>query len=235
MPPADPLRTALLLVAAIGLTFAVFALWPGLDLAVSGLFYRPGAGFPLDGFGPTEWLRLAIWRLSIVLVLASAVFLLLALATGRAPFTVPGRVWGFILALYALAVGLLVHVGLKDHWGRARPADVLPFGGQAQFTPPHQITDQCLRNCSFVSGEVSGAVAFGIALWAVMTALDWRLPPAWHRRGRIVAVAIPVLDALQRVSAGRHFLSDVLFAALFTLLAAVVLSPLLPPRRGPGA
>lgn len=232
MPPTDPFRATLLLLAAIALTFGLFAAFPGLDLAVTGLFYRPGQGFPLDGFAPAEWFRFALWRLSTVTVLASALFLLLAAATGRAPFNVPGRVWGYILALYALSTGLLVHGLFKEFWGRARPAQVLEFGGKGQFTPPHQITQECSSNCSFVSGEVSGTVAFAVGLWAILTALGWRLPPVWQRRGRALALALPVLSGLQRLAAGRHFLSDILLSALFTLLVAVLLSPLLPRRHG---
>ena len=220
---------------AIVLTFAVFALWPGLDLAVSRLFYRPGAGFPADGVAPLEWLRLAVWRLSVTAVLASAVFLLLCAATGRPPFHVPGRVWGYILALYGVGTGLLVHGLLKAHWGRARPAQVVEFGGSAQFTPPHQIAQECTRNCSFVSGEVSGAVALSVALWAIVTALGWRLPAVWQRRVRLLALTVPVVTGVQRLATGRHFLSDVVLSALFTLLVAVLLSPLLPQRRRPGA
>lgn len=231
MPPADPLRLAGLLIAGIIAVFAIFAFWPGLDLAVSRVFYRTGSGFPVGGVALVEGLRIALWRLSIMLALCSAVFLLLATATGRAPLNVPGRVWGFILAVYALATGLVVNALLKAHWGRARPAQVTEFGGTARFTPPHQITQECASNCSFVSGEMSGAVAFGIGLWAILTALDWRLPPKWQRRGRIVALAIPLLTGLQRIASGRHFMSDVLLSALFTLLIAVVLSPLLPPRH----
>ncbi|QYZ68773.1 phosphatase PAP2 family protein [Neotabrizicola shimadae] len=180
-----------------------------------------------------EGLRLALWRLSITLALASAVFLFLATATGRAPLNVPGRVWGFILAVYALATGVVVNAILKAHWGRARPAQVTEFGGSARFTPPHQISPECDSNCSFVSGEMSGAVAFGIGLWAILTALDWRLPRRWQRWGRIVALAVPLLTGLQRIASGRHFLSDVVLSALFTLLIAVVLSPLLPRRHTP--
>lgn len=235
MPPADPFRRAALLVAAIVLAFAVFALFPGLDLAVSRLFYRPGLGFPVENDALIEALRLALWRLSGLMVLAAVVFLLLSSATGRHAFHIPGRVWGFILLVYALATGLLVHGLLKSYWGRARPAQVVEFGGSAQFTPAWQISQECSRNCSFVSGEVSGAVAFSVGLWTILTALDWRLPPAWHRRGRAVALAIPLVTAAQRLAAGRHFLSDVVLSALFTLLVAVLLSPLLPQRRLPRA
>lgn len=233
MPPTDPFRAASWLVTAIVLTLAVFALWPGLDLVVSRLFYRPGTGFPAEKVALFESLRLAVWRLSGLMVLAAALFLLLSNATGRAPFHVPGRVWGFTLLVYALGTGLLVHGVLKPFWGRARPAQVVEFGGSAQFTPPWQISQECARNCSFVSGEVSGAVAFSVGLWAMLTVLGWRLPAVWQRRGRILAMAIPLLTGLQRLAAGRHFLSDVVLSALFTLLVAVLMSPLLPHRHPP--
>ena len=66
---------------------------------------------------------------------------------------------------------------------------------------------------------------------------------AWHLRDRLsrwafglIVIAAPVLvilSALQRISAGRHFLSDAILAALFTLLVAVQLYRWLIERDGP--
>jgi membrane-associated phospholipid phosphatase len=45
----------------------------------------------------------------------------------------------------------------------------------------------------------------------------------------VAALCLPLAVALQRIAAGRHFLSDTVFASLFTLLLALVLSALLRP------
>ena len=96
---------------------------------------------------------------------------------------------------------------------------VTEFGGTASFTLPHQIADQCSRNCSFVSGEVTAAVIFSLCI-----VVFWK-----HWRGRVpflllaTALAFPLLNGVQRISAGRHFLTDALFAALFALIIARLL------------
>lgn len=231
MPPADALRAGLVLAALATLVLILFAVWPGLDLALSGLFYRPGAGFAAQDQPLAEAFRQAVWNLSIGLVVASALCLVAALAGYRA-LGLPPRLWVFILSLYALSTGVLVNGILKAYWGRARPAQVTEFGGDARFTPAWQVSDQCESNCSFVSGEVSGTVALSVGLWLILDALAPRLGPGVVRLGRVIALALPVLVALQRVASGRHFVSDAVLSALFTLMVAAALSPLLPPRHG---
>jgi len=224
MPPADPLGTALRLWGLALLVFGVFALWPGIDLAVSGLFHVPMRGFPVADLIWADRGRRAIWGASILLVALALPALALALLWRAQVLRLDARDWGFILALYAVGPGLVVETVLKGHWGRARPADVLPFGGTQGFTAPHEITDQCVRNCSFTAGEMAGAVALAIALALVAT--RWR-GQLGVRGGRLVQAAImviPLLAGLQRIAAGRHFLSDVVFSALAVGLVAVALA-----------
>jgi len=46
--PLSPRQQALSLTAMAAVVFAVFGIWPGLDLWVSGLFFASKTGF--DGF-----------------------------------------------------------------------------------------------------------------------------------------------------------------------------------------
>lgn len=209
---------AALLGAGFGLA-ALFAAWPGLDIRAAGLFHTV-AGFPLADSAPVAALRLA-YRIAVN---ASFLLMLWLLAaprlTGHAP-RVPPRIWSFGIALYLLGPGLLANVVLKDHWGRARPDAIAAFGGPMQFTGPFEIAGQCLRNCSFVSGEGAGAAA----LASLAIALAWPM----LRRKRIgvaatVAFALGVM--LVRMGPGRHFLSDMLFAFLLVGLVAMALYPL---------
>ena len=106
------------------------------------------------------------------------------------------------------------------NWGRARPANVGEFGGTAAFTPPLWPADECLRNCSFVSGEASGATALAVTIWL----LSAPIRPPWLRHGcRALAVGICLVCSSFRVVAGRHFLSDVVFAVLLVTGIALVL------------
>lgn len=230
MRPEVERRVIAALLAGLLSGFVVFALWPGLDIAVSGAFFDAGArSFVLNGQPLAEGLRKAIWGLSVVLLLIAGTGLLGALVLRRPVAGLPARAWGFIVALYALGPGLVVETLLKTHWGRARPSAIAEFGGTAMFTPPWLPADQCARNCAFVAGETAGAVALAISLAVILVWAGPRLP-GWLRAGLVaLAVAAPVIASVQRLGAGRHFLSDILAAALLIGLIAAVLARFLRP------
>ncbi|MEM7653780.1 MAG: phosphatase PAP2 family protein, partial [Pseudomonadota bacterium] len=121
-----------------------------------------------------------------------------------------GRVLIFLLLAIIVGPGLVVNLVFKENWGRARPYQTENFGRDKQFTPALVMTDQCPRNCSFVSGDVSFVVAFSAL---VMLARN-------RRRMLIGASALAVaagLMSFQRIMLGSHFLSDTLFSIFFTL------------------
>jgi lipid A 4'-phosphatase len=218
-------RLASHLLACILFSFAVFAIWPEIDLRLSQAFHDPATGFVIDGHPLTEALRLAVWNLAILLCLASAFGMAFGLA-GR-EVLLPTRAWGFILTLYILGPGVMVEMLTKPLWGRSRPAQVTEFGGSLHFSPPNELVDVCTRNCSFVSGEVAGATVTALALLLIRFHLRERLPKPAMAILMTIACCLPPTVALQRIAAGRHFLSDTVFAVLFTLLLALALSPLL--------
>ncbi|MCX7890352.1 MAG: phosphatase PAP2 family protein [Rhodobacteraceae bacterium] len=227
--PTDAQVRALAL--AILAAAALFTAFPAIDLVVSSWFYRPGAGFWRDGLALPTAIRLTAWRLTEAMILAGVAGLLWA-AAGRRIAGIAPRVWGFVLALYALGPGLLVNLVLKNNWGRARPADITDFGGAHDFTPPLVLADACARNCSFVSGEVSANAAFAISLAVLVRAVRPRLAPATAATVTWAGVVVALVGSAQRITTGRHFLSDAVFAVLFVLAIAVLLAPL---ARGAGA
>ncbi len=216
-------RRILVLLGAIAASFALFAVWPDLDLLVTALFHDPALGFSAADTGWPNQMRLAVWRVSELVLVASIGALVYGVIRRRDILGLPRRIWVFILVLYTVGPGILVDVVLKPAWGRARPANVLEFGGTLNFTPPTQFAGECARNCSFVSGEVSGAVALAVALLLILVHLRARMSGMAFRIAVALVMAVPVLIALQRIAAGRHFLSDAIFAALFTLLVAALL------------
>lgn len=221
---AAGLRVVVLLLAILA-TLTLFGVAPDLDLWATGLFHVPGGGWSATT-GLPEVMRLAVWRLSETLLLTCVGLLAFSLWAGSPVFGIPARLSGYVVTLYLIGPGLLVDGILKRVWGRARPADVVEFGGALSFTPPHIISDQCSRNCSFVSGEVAGAVAFAVALLALREALQDRLSPRLRRLMVGLALVAPVAVAAQRIAGGRHFLSDAVIAALLVLLVAALLRPL---------
>lgn len=193
--------------SCVAASLALFLLAPGLDLAVSGLFYDPRHGFFL-----ARWLPATALSDSIPWITWSIVGI--AAGTGAWLFLVGRPLWRFdrkailfIVFAVALGPGLVVNTLLKDHWGRARPAQIEAFGGTRQFTPAPLPADQCPSNCSFVSGHA--ALAFSLVAFAFL------LPAgAQRRRGIAAALAFGGLIGADRIIEGRHFLSDIVDAGL---------------------
>ncbi|MEL6102955.1 MAG: phosphatase PAP2 family protein [Pseudomonadota bacterium] len=195
----------------------VFAGWPQIDLAVSQVFFDDH--FVAARLPGLEDVRQVLWMATIVMFLL-AVIMAFATALTRIPFPIQSGAWAYIALVYLAAPGILVNGVLKEYWGRARPADVSVFGGDAVFTPAFQIASECASNCSFVSGEVAGTTAFAIALFVLARQLS---DPYWSTPLRWIACASVVIVALQRVSTGRHFLSDAVFAILITVAVALLI------------
>ena len=199
------------LLAAFACTHLVFAVWPVIDLRASALFFD-GAGFPLARSEALHLLRHAIWAGAVVVALGSLAAWVAWIALGSRARVAP-RALAYPAALAVLGPGLLVNGLLKEHWGRARPADIREFGGADPFTPPFQMAGPCSGNCSFVSGEGAGAVALALGLGALTTS----------GRARMGLAAAAVLASALRVATGRHYLSDVVFGAFLMVFAALLL------------
>lgn len=199
-------RPLLLMLVAALVAAATFALRPDLDLAVARLFY-----------GPEGFVGRAPWAQTLRSAFFAAPFLCLGAAVlawrPRRGGAVSTRALLGLLASLALGPGLLVNVVLKEHSHRPRPAQVVEFGGAAEFRPFWRFDGACAKNCSFVSGEAASAA------WTLAPAL---LVPAPARAVAVAAALVfTAATAALRMAAGGHFLSDVVFAAFLTL--AIVL------------
>lgn len=193
---------------------AFFILAPGVDLWVSGLFYDSARGFYLNGAFWVQFFYRLVPPLTAVIVLGLFVLLAYNLVRKRAPGPFNTRVLLFLLATLAVGPGLVVHTVFKDQWGRARPRDIVQFGGDKTFTPAFVISDQCDRNCSFVAGHPS--VPFYLMAFALIA----------RRRRRTLLVGAITFGAcvgLGRIVQGAHFLSDVVFSGIFVFLVAYLL------------
>jgi lipid A 4'-phosphatase len=201
---------------------AIFTLWPTFDIAVSQLFYTPGAGFRAAQDPVQISARYAVWSASeAVFVLSAVIWVILALR-GHVR-TAPARALAFVVLLYAAGPLLLVNGMLKRYWGRARPADITEFGGAHHFSPALSLSDQCSANCSFVSGEAAAAVALSIAVIALVETLSQGRLRTLLRLFSALSVVVAIGASAMRVLAGRHFLSDTIFAAVFVAAIALVL------------
>jgi lipid A 4'-phosphatase len=202
--------------SAVLLGGAIFFIDPRLDLAFSALFYQPEVGFVHANLMWVQWsYRLLAWlQFPILGVLATG---LLAGWFSNRWAKHQRAVWFLILALL-IGPGVVVNEGLKNHWGRARPAQVVEFGGTAIYTPPWQISDQCAKNCSMSSGHA--------ALGFYPMALAWvfrRQRKAWLVLGLTTGAVV----GLGRILQGGHFLSDILVSAAVVWLVCELLARLM--------
>jgi membrane-associated phospholipid phosphatase len=213
---ASPVLTLSALLLGVSL---LFMLAPRIDFAVSGLFYDPAAGFGGRRAAMVSLLRDAGWLLEWAFALALILPFAIKLLAPDSRLLVRPRASLFALTALAVGPGLLVNGVLKEFWGRARPREVIEFGGGADFSPVWWISGECERNCSFVSGEAASA------FWLV--SLAFIVPKAWRPVTAIVTLAAAAAVSATRIAVGGHFISDVLIAWLLTVLVIVLLQRLI--------
>ncbi|MEP2532225.1 phosphatase PAP2 family protein [Shimia sp.] len=213
-PNRKALRDCVIITVVLAM---VFTSWPALDLFVSGLFFADIHGFWIARISAVQTLRELVWGL-IILVFCVALIALIFSRIFRTTAPVLNKVWEVVVLTYLLGPILLVDAVLKSFWGRARPANVAEFGGSQPFTPPVVMSDQCVDNCSFVSGEGSGATAMLISVLLITRNMA---PGRYTQLVTHIVIVMATLGLTLRILMGRHFLSDTLFAMLFVTLIAL--------------
>ncbi len=207
--PPLPSRTVFLLLLGSSLAVSMLpVLWPQLDIAVAAYFLQPA---PPINPAQWKWVELVneylpdLFRTVALLCIAAWIVVSLLRRWRRTG-----------IALAFVGISLLLGPGfvtwaVKEHTLRARPFDVVEFGGERQFTPALVQADQCSDNCAFVSGHVACGFFF-----ASLMLLDPR------RRGRWIATGLlaGALVSVARMSVGAHWLSDALWALPITLLTS---------------
>jgi lipid A 4'-phosphatase len=186
---------------------AVFTIWPELDLWTSALFRDASGAFTGNGWAWVRVLYRAIPVSGWLMGIAGLAVLLVARLSGARPL---GPRWSrrLVALTWVSLLGslLVVNLGFKEYWGRARPVQITQFGGPQHFTPPLEPTNQCAHNCSFVSGHAaSGFVIMAVGLMGTV---------ATRRRWLLAGLAWGGIVSLARIMQGGHFLSDTLFAGV---------------------
>ena len=198
---------------------AVLIATPQIDLGISGAAREICTGQSAQG----PWCR--TWPVMVVRYSFMGLFFLVSIATLVATIRLlhaERRVFGlaqarcwFMIAVLIAGPGLVANLVFKENLGRARPRDVVEFGGTKAFTPPLIPASECSRNCSFVSGEASSiyAVFFALAL----------LLPRYRMLLLIGGIVAGTLAGIVRILQGAHFLSDVLFAGIIMAITVGLL------------
>jgi lipid A 4'-phosphatase len=206
---APRVRSRAILAALSVAALLLLDLFPGIDLRVSGWFYRSDAGFPLASLPLFSLAMKGLPLLEIGGAILIGALGVAALIKRHAQFGITPRLALYIVSSLVIGPGLLANSVFKDHWGRARPHQIIEFGGVAHFTPVLELADQCTRNCSFPSGH--GALGF----WTItLVAL---VPEKWRNRALAGAIAVGVAIGLMRIAQGGHYLSDVVAAAILVV------------------
>lgn len=195
---------------------ALVCVFPAVDLWMSAWFFDDGSTSWMPRSNLMQFARsglppIIIGGLLFVLILWAAGRLL-----GQGVWNITGRKAGYLLISLTVGPGLLVESVLKVYSGRARPRDVMPFGGDDPFTPALWLADACERNCSFVSGHAA------LAFW--VTAFAFLFPVGERKPVLICGIGLGLLMGLARMAEGAHFFSDVVFAGLVVVGTNVVLA-----------
>ncbi len=205
---------ALALLALIG----TLPFWlSDLDLRAAAPFYHGAAPDPWWESSASLWVFFyqASPLLSGLILMGS----LLAIAAGTLwpAWRRRRRSAIFVLAVTLLGPGLVINGVFKDYWGRPRPHQTLDLGGTHAYVPPLARTPE-LKGKSFPCGHSS----VGFALGAF--SLIWlRRRPRLAWAALVVSAVLGTLLGVGRMTAGDHFLSDVIWSAVMVYGIAFVL------------
>lgn len=198
----------------LGFVSIIFASVPELDLMTSRSFWDAADGFDHRKNPVLLALRDINRYLPWILIGLATALLIAGNFIRHMKRLAPPHKLLFVVTFFAVGPGLSV-AAIKAFVGRARPRALEEFGGGAVFTPPWDLTDQCMRNCSFISGEAASA-------FALLTLVIFVQP----KYAKLYIGAMGLLAAafsFNRVVFGAHFLSDIIIAWNVMWILAVLL------------
>lgn len=179
-----------------------------IDVIVSGYFFKPN----LDFYYKNNDLVMLCFRLVPIITTVWGIFCFLYLiyikwnkkSILRSPVL-------YLLIAVIIGPGLIINYGFKEHWGRARPSQILEFSGNKAFTCPLKMSNECDHNCSFASGHASMGYYF--------SSLSYVVPLPYQGITFILGMALGLIIGFGRIVQGGHFLSDVIFSGLIIVLS----------------
>ncbi len=193
----------------------LFIFFPSLDIYFSSLFFN-GNQFISEQYTSIKILRVYLKNLMIIIPITSLLILLInvinkkqnirRLINQRTKFALIGLVVGPILGC-----GIIANLYFKDTWGRARPVHIEEFGGNKIFTPAFFRSDQCEKNCSWISGETSAAFSLTVGTILLKNPIFF-----------LSNLILGLLVFFCRLSMGGHFFSDNIFAMSFMIYLALL-------------
>lgn len=208
-------RYALFLGGVLTLLLAsLFLALPEIDIAFSRLFFSQSPAGSIGEFwlSNSPVLKFFFWFVDAVsrIVLLFVVVITVYYAIKKHPRFLASSILSVGLVLGPVVV---VNGVFKDHWDRARPRQVVEFGGSQKFTPAWVVSDQCIRNCSFTSGHAAAGFSFVVAHFVAASRI-W----IW------IGIIFGAITGLTRIMVGAHFLSDVIFSFFIVYLISALVA-----------
>jgi len=204
-------------VVLVLLTLATVVLFAATDLDLSTIrpFYHPELEASWPVANDPLWLlyRSAPW-ITGSLAVASVSLLITGVMREKSRRL---RLYGtFILLCVIIGPGLIINLVLKDHWGRARPRQLVEFGGGSEYSQP--LVPFRAGGKSFPCGHCSVGYLYGLGWWV------WRRSHPRRAAASLAAgLTMGTLQGIGRMTDGGHYLSDAAWAALIALGIAHVL------------
>jgi len=207
---------------ALLLTYTLVSWVYDFDLRVAHLAYIENEQWP--GVNNFPWNFLYDYAAYPAFLMAGTSLIILVLGLFVRSASRYRRQSLFLVLLLILGPGLVVNVMLKDTQGRARPREIIEFGGKHQFSQIWQKGDTG-KNSSFPSGHASAGF-YLMAPWFLL-----------RRNNRAIAAGCLLLGiaygsfvGTARIMQGGHFLSDVVWAGGFVYLTGEILALALKPE-----
>lgn len=209
-----PVVAPLALLAGLTVLFR----FTSLDQTISSWFYDAQTHqWPFFFSAPcTFFYRIGIYP-PFALVSCGGVLLLFGWLIDRT-FSV-SRAGLFLVLVMAIGPGLIVNLGFKGNWGRARPHQVQDFGGKYEFSPVGSPGPLLHGNSSFPSGHA--AIAFYLMTPGFLVS---RQRPKLSRGLFLGGIAYGLCMSATRVIQGGHYTSDVLWAGGIVYLVGAALA-----------
>jgi len=188
--------------------------------AISAIFLLSFFDLPLEShlYRSGSWSNSFItkflynWAPLPSLILSAIAFFWLTFSFFIPNFFIPKTFLLCFLLTMGLGSGVLIHALFKEHWGRARPKQIVQFGGQEEYSAFYMPKkgDKEVKKRSFPCGHASCGFVFFAFSEVYRRKKKYFLSCIW------VSIALFLGFALgyARMAAGGHFLSDVLVSAL---------------------
>jgi lipid A 4'-phosphatase len=193
----------------------VFLWQPQIDIWLSSKYYLGHDDFSLNHYNSLFYARYFLYAVIRIVAAITMIGLIYKLIKPFSKIQIKPKI--FIILVLIIMPLLVINTGFKDHFHRPRPFDVTVFGADKTFQKIWHIdATQCDNNCAFVCGDCAAAFTF------------WMFLPFIRRRAWQVSYGVGILGvgafySWIRIGQGGHFLSDTIFAGLFTYIGIYII------------